>query len=733
MVLIQFHTKSPTVWQTSFASERIEYSEWSDQQLAPFIALDCETDANVDLRTSVQPLVIVSVSDGASHYLLKPNALPRFLAIHRDRSFVFWNAGFDLPVLAQAAGPVLSRVLFDALEQNRCWDAMLLEGLLRLAADDSDPFHESLDRVSRRRFGVELDKGEGSWRCRYHQLADQPLDRWPTEARDYAQLDAVTTMRIFAQQCQELASIRTQHIHPLAGPLSIFTQTRAAVALADISRRGIAVDRTCRDRSFAELRASIETFVTRLEQLIGGELFRRSKKTGEILRTPKTGIPSKNQATLIDVLSRIAASHELNIPTTANGRMSTSIKTVWRQFTDVDPIIETWIGLEEAVKLQSFFANITEDRVHPSYRVMVRTGRTSCKEPNIQQLPRSGHVRDMFIPSPGHVFLACDYSYIELVTLAAVCERMYGFSNLGRAIRQGYDPHEYTASQLAGIPIDVFRTRKGTDDYANWRQRAKAVNFGIPGGLSAQTLTAYARLTYGVDMTLEEAEHFRTTHITQTYPELSHYLAEDGYAVLAENLRTTVDIVRSQFHDDASLGFARRVLQRYTASRDGKPYNATQMAHVWLRLHAMNCNPTITIAAYAAGPELFRKLFTSSVETLTSRIRANVRFTAARNTPFQGLAADGMKEALYRLMRASYRVVACVHDEVIVELPEHGIDHKAAADDVSRIMREAMRDVIQSDLPVNCEYALMRRWYKGAKPTFDDTGRLVPWEPKPSV
>ncbi|MDA0659360.1 MAG: hypothetical protein O3C60_11015 [Planctomycetota bacterium] len=76
------------------------------------------------------------------------------------------------------------------------------------------------------------------------------------------------------------------------------------------------------------------------------------------------------------------------------------------------------------------------------------------------------------------------------------------------------------------------------------------------------------------------------------------------------------------------------------------------------------------------------------------------------------------------------RLVACVHDEVIIELPEHGIDHKAAADDVSRIMREAMRDVIQSDLPVNCEYALMRRWYKGAKPTFDDAGRLVPWEPR---
>ena len=65
--------------------------------------------------------------------------------------------------------------------------------------------------------------------------------------------------------------------------------------------------------------------------------------------------------------------------------------------------------------------------------------------------------------------------------------------------------------------------------------------------------------------------------------------------------------------------------------------------------------------------------------TLTGRVRGRVGFTQARNTPFQGLAADGAKLALWALIRAGYRVVAFIHDEIIVELPEEGVDHAAEA------------------------------------------------------
>lgn len=68
-------------------------------------------------------------------------------------------------------------------------------------------------------------------------------------------------------------------------------------------------------------------------------------------------------------------------------------------------------------------------RIHPSYSVMVRTGRTSCSSPNIQQIPRNDEFRQAFVAPPGHFLLTADYSFIELRTLAATALHRYGRSS----------------------------------------------------------------------------------------------------------------------------------------------------------------------------------------------------------------------------------------------------------------------------------------------------------------
>jgi len=71
----------------------------------------------------------------------------------------------------------------------------------------------------------------------------------------------------------------------------------------------------------------------------------------------------------------------------------TTKREYWQQY-DHWPFIKNWIALEEVNKLRSFFAQFDEDKVHPRYNCLVRTGRTSCTSPNIQQLPREGGVRE---------------------------------------------------------------------------------------------------------------------------------------------------------------------------------------------------------------------------------------------------------------------------------------------------------------------------------------------------
>src|SRR5262249_24744935 len=144
----------------------------------------------------------------------------------------------------------------------------------------------------------------------------------------------------------------------------------------------------------------------------------------------------------------------ISVPKTARG-LSTSVK-VWIEYAKLHRFLEAWIAVEELSKLCQFFAGMREAGVHPRYRPLLRTGRTSCTGPYIQPVPRDGRFRRTFVASPGQLLLAIDYSFIELRTLAAVCLQRYGGSVLADVIRQGIDPHAYTAAMIRGLPPDEF-------------------------------------------------------------------------------------------------------------------------------------------------------------------------------------------------------------------------------------------------------------------------------------
>ena len=129
-----------------------------------------------------------------------------------------------------------------------------------------------------------------------------------------------------------------------------------------------------------------------------------------------------------------------------------------------------------------------------------------------------------------------------------------------------------------------------------------------------------------------------------------------------------------------------------------------------------------------AGDKLYRQMFFGPVVTLTGRIRGKVGFSQARNTPFQGLAADGAKLALWNLFKAGYRIVAFVHDEVVIELPVDA-DHTEAAEDINRILCSSMQEVTPA-IPIKCEFSLTDRWYKEAEEVKDSDGHLVLLEPQ---
>jgi hypothetical protein len=332
----------------------------------------------------------------------------------------------------------------------------------------------------------------------------------------------------------------------------------------------------------------------------------------------------------------------------------------------------------------------------------------------------------MIIPSEGTVFLGIDYSAIELRTLAAVLELRYSRSRLAEVLRDGVDPHAFTASMFQGVSLEEFSR---LPERKQLRQQAKALNFGIPGGLGAKSLVAYAATTYGVELSLEEASLFRDRLISEVYPELSEYLTDDPIGSLSHNLKTSPFRVRACFDTDGALGAAKRIVEG-KGRASGAEYGEAFVDRTWESLKILNENHRLSdrIAQRETGDRLVRELFFSPVVTLTGRLRGKVGFSQSRNTPFQGIAADGAKIALWGLYRAGFRVVAFIHDEFLIELPLEG-DHTEAASRVDRILCESMEQLTGS-VPISCEYALSNRWFKAAEAVFDESGKLCLWNPE---
>jgi DNA polymerase I-like protein with 3'-5' exonuclease and polymerase domains len=119
-------------------------------------------------------------------------------------------------------------------------------------------------------------------------------------------------------------------------------------------------------------------------------------------------------------------------------------------------------------------------------------------------------------------------------------------------------------------------------------------------------------------------------------------------------------------------------------------------------------------------------------QLFSGRYRGDPKYTARCNTLFQGLAADMAKDAGWRICYACYvdtasplfgcRIVNFVHDEFIVEVPEHRA-HEAAME-LSRLMTEAAKHWLP-DVTCKAKPVLMPRWMKGAKQVWQNN-RLVP-------
>ncbi|GAF68081.1 unnamed protein product, partial [marine sediment metagenome] len=239
---------------------------------------------------------------------------------------------------------------------------------------------------------------------------------------------------------------------------------------------------------------------------------------------------------------------------------------------------------------------------------------------------------------------------------------------------------------------------------------------------------AYAKSSYGVDLTLEQAKAFRLRLINNVYPELGAVLRDTQVQDIVSNLHTTKTRVMQAFAQREQRLHAGRIVAGCTETPEGASYQEDLIAHVWRCLEQLSENPALHREIKSQQPStlLMRRIFFGSAVTLSGRLRGHVGFSQKANTPFQGLAADGNKLALFRLLRAGFQVCGFIHDEMLILVPD-GTDYQAAADQVQQILASAMQELCP-DIPIGTEYLLADRWYKDVdQQPRDGQHKIIPF------
>lgn len=146
--------------------------------------------------------------------------------------------------------------------------------------------------------------------------------------------------------------------------------------------------------------------------------------------------------------------------------------------------------------LNRWESDCQESRIHPSFNLTnVVSGRTSCNNPNLQQVPRTKDIRGLFSGAPGMILFEADYSQLELRIAAHYANE----KTMLRIYHEKGDIHTETAKLFTG----------GREPTKEERGKAKAVNFGFLYGMQAKKFVDYALNSYGQVFTPQEAAHIR--------------------------------------------------------------------------------------------------------------------------------------------------------------------------------------------------------------------------------
>ena len=433
-----------------------DFSRWLKKiNAADLTAFDTET-TSINYMEAELVGISLAVETGEAAYIPvahdypgAPDQLNRDFVLNAMKDFledpekpkVGHHLKYDAHILAR----------YDIQLRGMAFDSMLESYVLNSVATRHD-----MDSVARHYLNVDTIHyadvaGKGAKQLTFNQVDLE-------QAAPYAAEDADITLKLHNKIWGELKktpSLRTVY-EDIEQPL--------VPVLLKMEECGVLLDRGMLKKQSGELAITMMTLEKEAHELAGGPFNLGSPKQLQEILFSQLGLPvirktPKGQpSTAEDVLQELAGDFDL--------------PRVILQYRSVSKLKSTYTD-----KLPLQVAEHT-GRIHTSYhQAVAATGRLSSTDPNLQNIPirtpEGRRIRQAFIPPEGKIFLAADYSQIELRIMA----HLSGDEGLVKAFTEDLDVHSATAAEVFGLDVD-----KVTVDQ---RRSAKAINFGLMYGMSA--------------------------------------------------------------------------------------------------------------------------------------------------------------------------------------------------------------------------------------------------------
>lgn len=388
--------------------------------------------------------------------------------------------------------------------------------------------------------------------------------------------------------------------------------------LAKMERAGMLVDPD-RLHSLSEGLATQITEVERsIRDLAGDETF-------------NIGSPMQLSHVLFDVMGLPTK----GLKKTKRGYYSTNAKVLSDLARDHE-IVRLILDWREKSKIKSTYLDTLgplrrgDGRVHTTYnQTITATGRLSSSDPNLQNIPTRSElgrtVKTAFSAGEGSVFLAVDYSQIELRLLA----HLSGDEHLVRAFNEGEDFHAETAARVFGVPVSEV-----TPDL---RSRAKAVNFGIVYGQQAYGLSQ------SLHISMAEARDMIDRYY-EAYPGVRTFLdnvvaraKQTGYAETMYGRRRHIPELKAK--NPQLRGFGERTAMNHPMQGTAADIIKIAMARVSRRLEEEGFAAHMILQVH---DELDFECPIDEVERLTTMVRDVMEHVVDLHVPLIAEASTGV-------------------------------------------------------------------------------------------